>query len=1431
MSVNYEDPFIIPTIEERNNDCTSYASHDEVLQYLKNFADKYSLEKYVKFDSTVIKDSVVVKTDFDAVIVCNGHFSAPFVPHALPGLSGYAGVSMHSIRYDSLKGDPTLLVGKRVLVVGGKSSATDMAREILLSGVAEEVRISDRNLDSSFGIVYPDGTMMSVDSARTSQRDGYYVFHPSIRYITEGSRTITFVDGTSADIDVILWCTGYLYDFPFLPTHSGDECLAEKNQELKGEEGADHTGFGIRLEGGKRLRGLHLKLIHQEEPTMAFIGLPFSVVPFPLFYFQARLLAALYKGEVSLPDMDERRRLLLEEEKELRQRGLFEEKYHYLGGLAQWDYCRTLTELFAPSGRAGSCVSSTTPSSSSSSSSSSSANEDESARLQAYITMLQQIYEDNSARRPAFTGAPDTYRSRRYNIDWSSFKWEMESDFGYYIGPENDDWNPVYKSTLSVSVNINEEIIPVLEKASKKKRKRPIVVDIARRLPKRNDRNQIIVKVSSAEEFYSVILCWTISSLSSDPTPFKYCVHPLSFSTQNDYTNCMLATCFEECRAVLKTALKENNSNFANANLMKISLVTESEIYESSASGIFCIDCQICTVYSGTKVEKYYPSQSKLSLHTIAAIQKSGLICILSVDDKLPMQSVHNKLCILMSYMDTDEKKVKATRDSCKVTLCFHRNPSDEQFHVLSIGSMITVYTCCSLLSYQRMAVACTRSASSPIVQKLISPMKLARHIKFEDTEFDLHGEGNTISEIADETFSGLLRVLESPCEHSGAISDGTSKLLRSLNPSQQVAVSRFLDPAVRASSLGTKIFGHLNLIQGPPGSIQPFHPMMTYAIVPDLQPFNIGCGKTHVLCALLCGLVKVGYRTLVCAPSNKALCVALEKFMIHLEGQVGNVNIVLVGVEERLTACSSEPLVGKTPVVREPSVLEDDDDGLRIQQRPHSSCLSLSTQGKIRKFLCPSRVSHVYISNFSILLYDSFIGIAADIKSWGQTPSKYHDNSSDSIHPLHCEMQAIAEKLKNRVPKFYGDKCKSFFVKVFKFLNCLSLLFKSQFIDSDDESSISTHSGDITLVLSKFSEMIHQKLPVFKSASVEDELISTAQVVFSTACSSANRLLRNNFVEFDVLIVDEAAQLFEPELLVPLQLYPSNLIMIGDPRQLPATIFSPRVQSAGLGISAMQRLMDSFSYPFDLLQIQYRMHPSISYFSNQQFYGGQIIDSESVQHRPGIFSETDSTRKGKANQALPSWLTGNYAFIDVHGTESPVSYMGNSMKNDAEAELISKMVGFIIKVGGLRQTTSVCVITFYAAQVSCIQKHLRKNLNASAAASVKVLTVDSFQGSEADIVVVSFVRSNSASRVGFVRDYQRLNVALTRAKHLLLSVGSRRTLENVGFQQQNRKAGTPLSLSADDAHPLRELVLDSISRNKIFTEEHVLQSLKGLIM
>ena len=81
----------------------------------------------------------------------------------------------------------------------------------------------------------------------------------------------------------------------------------------------------------------------------------------------------------------------------------------------------------------------------------------------------------------------------------------------------------------------------------------------------------------------------------------------------------------------------------------------------------------------------------------------------------------------------------------------------------------------------------------------------------------------------------------------------------------------------------------------------------------------------------------------------------------------------------------------------------------------------------------------------------------------------------------------------------------------------------------------------------------------------------------------------------------------------------------------------------------------------------------------------------------------------------------------------------------------------------------------------------------------IQVMTVDSFQGSEADIVFLSFVRSNLKSKIGFLNDPQRLNVALTRAKFILLIFGSSRTLEN------------------SENISIRNLIYDSKYRRKFF--------------
>lgn len=99
----------------------------------------------------------------------------------------------------------------------------------------------------------------------------------------------------------------------------------------------------------------------------------------------------------------------------------------------------------------------------------------------------------------------------------------------------------------------------------------------------------------------------------------------------------------------------------------------------------------------------------------------------------------------------------------------------------------------------------------------------------------------------------------------------------------------------------------------------------------------------------------------------------------------------------------------------------------------------------------------------------------------------------------------------------------------------------------------------------------------------------------------------------------------------------------------------------------------------------------------------------------------------------------------------------------------------------------------------------------------LRVMTVDSFQGSECDVVILSFVRSNARGSVGFVSNFQRLNVALTRAKHLLISVGCANTLQRV-----TKKTGLISQVDEGTQH-LAEIIRDAKVRNRLFLEPSLL--------
>eukprot|EP01039_Chlorochromonas_danica_P007363 gene7363-8145_t len=276
----------------------------------------------------------------------------------------FKGRVAHSLQYNEVK-ETFARPGQTVLVVGARSSATDTARELAALGAT--VFVSDRNL--AIAATDQQNAFVTTASRRLALLPAIDRFTPegvvfSNQYLLRDS------------IDCILFCTGFQYDIPFLP------------EDL------------VAVEEGKRVRPLHDQLFALHAPSLALLGLPFMIIPFLLFYYQALYIAHVFKGEIHLPPAIERERLLDDWETVLKQEGHYASHYHFLGGKWQFDYIRRIVDLLALP-------------------------QHELTEHQAYLSMVEAIYFDNSAHKPPFVGAPDSYRDRLYNVNRTDWSWTV----------------------------------------------------------------------------------------------------------------------------------------------------------------------------------------------------------------------------------------------------------------------------------------------------------------------------------------------------------------------------------------------------------------------------------------------------------------------------------------------------------------------------------------------------------------------------------------------------------------------------------------------------------------------------------------------------------------------------------------------------------------------------------------------------------------------------------------------------------------------------------------------------------------------------------------------------------------------------------------------------------------------------------------------
>lgn len=310
----------------------------------------------------------------------------------------------------------------------------------------------------------------------------------------------------------------------------------------------------------------------------------------------------------------------------------------------------------------------------------------------------------------------------------------------------------------------------------------------------------------------------------------------------------------------------------------------------------------------------------------------------------------------------------------------------------------------------------------------------------------------------------------------------------------------------------------------------------------------------------------------------------------------------------------------------------------------------------------------------------------------------------------------------------------------------------------------------------------------------IRDELLLHANVILSTLNSvhlSCMNMFRPEHVSakkaIRCVIIDEASQSTEPELLMPL-IYPvSKLILIGDHLQLPATVISRVALRMGYGRSMFERLFRHFESstsqsPMLSLCHQFRMHPAICIFPSMHFYNGILVTPPGIGRNPQI-------------PIQPYFL-----FDVVNANERSTSSLINASKlNIGEAEFIFKLILNILKRLGYDLTSDVVdlperlpvtigVITFYRGQKQELGRRLDDFRGGLLTKHVDINTVDAFQGQERDIVILSCVRafeSTDNNSVGFVRSQQRMNVALTRAKSVLFICIHAKSFVNVPRWQQ----------------------------------------------
>lgn len=416
-----------------------------------------------------------------------------------------------------------------------------------------------------------------------------------------------------------------------------------------------------------------------------------------------------------------------------------------------------------------------------------------------------------------------------------------------------------------------------------------------------------------------------------------------------------------------------------------------------------------------------------------------------------------------------------------------------------------------------------------------------------------------------------------------------------------------------------------------------------------------------------------------------------------------------------------------------------------------------------------------VFLIDELLTLHRTLSPILSSLSYFKNEISKKHlsDGSDNEFaHDLDEQEKSLKDLVKKILFKRYPDAAEELLEQDDLLLGVVSQLCKENNVNNPAAVSKLTSLLDLT----------QEWLDVLATgdANYDQFLVQTRQLVCGTLVGMGKTRYGVADAEFDWVIVDEAARAQASELMIALQ-SAKRVLLVGDHRQLPPHYDKSHLRAAsrevGQGADISIFKITDFERAFHAtkgvtLDTQYRMVEPIGKLVSSCFYRdevGSLITGRGPS--PSWFN------------SLPAPWDSSVVWLDTSSVTGEAELKPGRYVNHHEANQIMNLLKLLSdaeSIGSLRDSVGVekgfpiGIITMYRAQKDLLEKELSKAEWAVAMRDlIRIDTVDSYQGQENKIVILSLVRDNERQSQGFLKDRARINVSISRAQERLVIVGA----------------------------------------------------------